>query len=199
MSHFSFSNKKVLTLNQKEFEHITINFYLSIEKKYSPDIIIFIKNGGLFIKKAIHGYINNKTIYFVKVQRPSTKIKNNLKYKIFFKKILHKLPYFILDRLRILEHFIFINSTKKNLRKLRIKNFGFNKNILIFDDAVDSGITAKFIFDAIIKNNSSSNIRLAALTQTTNQKNIKVDYLKYKNILIRFPWSLDYKYMNDNR
>ncbi len=67
-------------------------------------------------------------------------------------------------------------------------------NILIIDDAIDSGDTLFAIAETLKKANGKATLRIAVMTETTEQPRIRADYSLYRNkTLIRFPWSNDYK------
>lgn len=66
------------------------------------------------------------------------------------------------------------------------------KRILVVDDAVDSGATARGILDAIHRLPGQRLTALAVITVTTPHPVVKVDFALYTNrTLIRFPWSKD--------
>ncbi len=67
-------------------------------------------------------------------------------------------------------------------------------NILMIDDAIDSGDTLYAITETLKRVNPKSAIRIAVMTETTAHPRICADYTLYRNkTLIRFPWSNDYK------
>ena len=75
-----------------------------------------------------------------------------------------------------------------------------HKNILLVDDAIDSGATLNLIKEHIHKNYQNSNIKIAVITITTKEPIISADYYIYNNrTLIRFPWSNDIKKKNAKR
>lgn len=66
------------------------------------------------------------------------------------------------------------------------------QNILIVDDAVDSGATLLAVVEAVRIDMPGAEVRSAVITQTTPSPVITPDYTLYNNrTLIRFPWSMD--------
>ena len=67
------------------------------------------------------------------------------------------------------------------------------KSILIIDDAIDSGKTMFVVNENIKRRFPKAKIKIAVISWTLNESIIKPDFYLYKNILVRFPWSLDFK------
>ncbi len=66
--------------------------------------------------------------------------------------------------------------------------------ILLIDDAVDTGKTVRGIVDAILRSNPQTRVKVLAITVTTDSPMIMADYYIYHDAtLVRFPWSKDYK------
>lgn len=66
--------------------------------------------------------------------------------------------------------------------------------ILVIDDAVDSGKTVRGIVNAILGANPKARVKVLAITVTTASPMIMADYyIYYDSVLVRFPWSKDYK------
>lgn len=185
---------KVLTLSQTEFTNKINLFTKQIFIKFEPELILFIENGGLFIKQIIETNYLDLNFDSVKLQRSSTKAKNYFISKLLFS-FIKFMPYKILDILRNIEHFVMINSSKQNFKKTNFisKKYNFSK-ILIIDDAIDTGTTMNSIFQEISRMNPDSIVKTAAFVVTNPKCKFNVDFIFYKNVLIRFPWSNDYKY-----
>lgn len=68
------------------------------------------------------------------------------------------------------------------------------KNVIIIDDAIDTGATINLIKEHIEQNYPSNKVKVAVITVTTNTPIIDADYCLYHNrTLVRFPWSNDLK------
>lgn len=66
--------------------------------------------------------------------------------------------------------------------------------VLVVDDAVDSGITMQAVVEALRRARPDVEVRAAVITVTTGRPSVSPDYTLYNNhTLIRFPWSIDMK------
>lgn len=189
---------KVLTLNTETFEKESLKLISKLE--VNPDLVVGILSGGGHVLEAIKKHPNVKSSLFevVTLQRQSTNVKQR-----FLKPVLSIFPYSILNWLRILES----NSVKAkisnlNLEKLQDNTIAFDtrntiakpiKNILIIDDAIDSGKTMFVVKSNLQQKFPKAKIKIAVLAWTIDSSIIKPDYYLYNNILLRFPWSNDYK------
>lgn len=189
---------KVLTLNTETFEKESLKLISKLE--VNPDLVVGILSGGGHVLEAIKQHPNVKSSLFevVTLQRQSTNVKQR-----FLKPVLSILPYSILNWLRIFES----NSVKAkisnlNLEKLQDNTIAFDtrntiakpiKNILIIDDAIDSGKTMFVVKSNLQQKFPKAKIKIAVLAWTIDSSIIKPDYYLYNNTLLRFPWSNDYK------
>jgi|TARA_R110002049_G_scaffold138352_2_gene298358 hypoxanthine phosphoribosyltransferase len=189
---------KVLTLNTETFEKESLKLISKLE--VNPDLVVGILSGGGHVLEAIKQHPNVKSSLFevVTLQRQSTNVKQR-----FLKPVLSILPYSILNWLRILES----NSVKAkisnlDLEKLQDNTIAFDtvntiakpiKNMLIIDDAIDSGKTMFVVKSNLQQKFPKAKIKIAVLAWTIDSSIIKPDYYLYNNTLLRFPWSNDYK------
>lgn len=189
---------KVLTLNTETFEKESLKLISKLE--VNPDLVVGILSGGGHVLEAIKQHPNVKSSLFevVTLQRQSTNVKQR-----FLKPVLSILPYSILNWLRILES----NSVKAkisnlDLEKLQDNTIAFDtvntiakpiKNMLIIDDAIDSGKTMFVVKSNLQQKFPKAKIKIAVLAWTLDSSIIKPDYYLYNNTLLRFPWSNDYK------
>lgn len=192
---------KVITLNKHDFLEEVNDLFEKID--VVPDVIVQIKNAGTHFGDALktRGEFNKVTYYSIKVQRKGEGLKKNFVFK-FLMKIL---PYSILDELRKYES----KRAKKSLSKINLNclskktikiNIDLNldlKNILIIDDAIDTGKTMFLIKRSLEKQFPKAAVKTAVLSWTIEKSIIKPDYFLYKNVLVRFPWSKDYKGKDD--
>ena len=133
----------------------------------------------------------------VKVQRSIETFKTN----IVFKYLVKLLPYFVLNRLRIYESAKARKlKSKMSLTELSKININLNyspkqsvKNILIVDDAVDTGRTMYLVKNNLKKQFPEASVKIAVLSWTMEDSIVKPDFYIFKNVLVRFPWSKDYK------
>ncbi len=189
---------EVITLHNNAFKEDSLKLISKLKLK--PDLVLGVLTGGGYLLEVVKNdpQLKNSLFKSVTLQRKSTSIK-----KRFFKKVLPLLPYLILNWLRIKES----KQVEKKIHKLNVNalknkrvDFSFNeiqikgiKNILIIDDALDTG---KTMF--IVKNNlqhwfPNAKIEIAVIAWTIEASIVKPDYYLYKKKLVRFPWSNDYK------
>ncbi len=201
---------QVLTLDPAAFEQHSARLAEAVAAGDAPqkfDAIVAVRRGGSYVCDSFCQYFpkeNYKARYDVALQRPSTKRKNGI-----LSQVLKRLPYPILDLMRMAESKVLswkrltINDQRSKVaipeievpegleRLLREEK---TPNILIIDDAIDSGDTLFAIAETLRKVNSQTRLRIAVMTETTIKPRIRADYSLYRNkTLIRFPWSNDYK------
>ena len=186
------SGKRVVTVDESEF--ICLCSRLASEVKasgYTPDIIVGIYQGGAYVAAAMSGIMDRIPVEYVRLSRPSSRWKSKMRSMLRF------LPYTVLDRLRLLESGIL------SMRRHPVKDdvelpsqllARSGCNILVVDDAVDSGATLSAVVSAVKRELPMSQCRSAVLTVTTSAPLVRPDYMLYDdNTLIRFPWSTDMK------
>lgn len=193
---------KVLGFKKDAFiEFLNENFGES-NFSYQKILILGIAEGGIPVAEIVHQFFkdltkNEVSLDFIKVQRPSTKQKKeNLKTEKTLRFIFSILPIFLLNYLRILEHKKLSKRSKPDLER-EIKwneelNFSRFDLILIVDDAVDSGASMKITLNFVKEKVKNSTI-LKTVSVVVTQKNpvYMPDYFQFRDVLIRFPWSLD--------
>lgn len=189
---------EVTTLNQESFS-IKCSELIS-KLNFEPDVVVGILEGGGFVINEIKTSTNLKKSHFehVLVQR-----KSMLKRNSIILSLLKLLPYKVTNWLRNLESKKAEKAIDKlNLSELSNQNVDIKLNslsnkkidtILIVDDAIDTG---KTMF--IVKNNlnnmfPNAKIKTAVISWTIKKSIVKPDYYLYENILVRFPWSKDFK------
>ncbi|MGG4548000.1 phosphoribosyltransferase family protein [Rossellomorea marisflavi] len=192
---------EVKTLDNNTFEDYCVQFATRIHREFKPDLIIGIKNGGAIVAKEMlkHEIFNDVEYDELILQRTSTKAKN--KFKI--SSVLKLLPYSITNYFRIVESVhnekIYMKERKrKNLKSVVLSQTMSNKikksmNILVIDDAVDSGRTMLSVKRAFENINSNLTIKTAAITVTYKEPLLNPEFYMENGVLIRFPWSNDYK------
>lgn len=166
------------------------------------DAAVGIRNGGTEVCDAICRYMPKRHIGMradVKLQRPSSKSKEGIASKA-----LPRLPRPLLDIMRMAEsrlleirHRIHKDSTHPDValtHELKaLLNSVAAPEVLVVDDAVDSGTTMKSVCDTILRLNPKTKITTAVITQTTSRPEVTPDFTIYSNhTLIRFPWSKDF-------
>jgi hypoxanthine phosphoribosyltransferase len=189
---------EVITLNREIFSEKCSELIGRID--FRSDLIVGILGGGGYIIDEIMSEVGLDSTQFelVKLQRG-----NKFKSNYIIKSILKFLPYRITNKLRIFESrkarssIVDLNLTEVSAEsidfKLNLDSRETVKNILILDDAIDTGRTMFIIKNSLSKLFPESQVNTAVISWTQENSIIKPDYYLYKNILVRFPWSLDYK------
>lgn len=173
------------------------------EHKGNFDAIVAVRRGGSFVSEAFRKYFPRERYierFEVDLHRPSTKYKKGRLVKM-----LPHVPLWILNTMRLSEarllkarQAMFPNRKKPNV-DLEPALVDLLKNtpkpeVLLIDDAIDSGITLWGIAEAIKAVNPAAVITTMAITVTTRHPKIMADYYMYNNsTLVRFPWSKDFK------
>lgn len=189
---------EVRTLNIDAFHKVCGE--LSFKIDFQPDLIIGILNGGGFV---LDNLISNDK--FSSVTNKNFKLSRGSRFRNFYviQLILRWLPYSVLNKLRELES----KKAKNTIDQLdsmdvssHLTDVDFHnltskkvKNILIVDDAIDTGRTM-FVISQKLKNAfPEAKIKVAVISWTLDNSIVKPDYYIFKDILVRFPWSKDYK------
>lgn len=195
---------EVITLTSTNLEKQSVAIAKKILKtKWTPDIIIGIATGGIYVSRPIKEELIRKSwkgkYYEIKLSRQSTEARKKLKIKV----LLTKLPYFILNKLRKIEAFTFetlkansydpVKEKKIVLSDDLINDIKNSNSVLLVDDAIDTGSTVLAIKNVVKKINTNINVKVAVLTVTQKKPYIEPDYTIYKRVLLRCPWSEDYK------
>jgi hypoxanthine phosphoribosyltransferase len=173
-----------------------------IVQDYAPDIVIGIRTGGYTLAALMMQLMPHGTpLAPLTCRRHSTHTKTRF---AFVKQIVRKLPYFLTNRLRVIEHtrlmrtrqnqplYFSPDTSEVAFLKEIMERIGKKPNILIIDDAVDSGATLAAVI-SVIHSCSPSTIKIAAITTTMPSPLVQPDFTLYNNVLCRFPWSLDFK------
>ena len=197
---------KVITLDRKLFKVKCINLCeLILENNYVPDVLIGIASGGVKVLNEIPKISINESRFNLELRRNSTKHKNKLSF-------IRYLNINVLNFLRIMES-IYVDcklyiSKKTDIKQSAkyLKKKGFieeqllhkeikisNKKVLIVDDAIDSGETVLVIKSVLEEQFENIEVKVAVITKTLKYSYIEPDFCLFKNVLIRFPWSNDFK------
>lgn len=196
---------QVITLNPKEFDSHAAMLANTVEGGSTErfDAIVAVRRGGSFVCDAFLRHFPESRYgkrYDVGLQRPSTKHKEGR-----ICRLLKHFPYPLLDAMRMAESYI-LSLCKRIKDKTSTPNVEIpnglaailtkneSPDILVIDDAIDSGDTLSAIVETLRKTNPDASISTAVMTETTLNPRIRANYTLYRNrTLIRFPWSNDYK------
>ncbi len=189
---------QVITLNKEALLKKCSELFSNLE--IQPDMVVGILNGGRYLLNDIKNQnrFNCNQFHLLKLSK-----NNSLKDLFFVRFILKKLPYAISNRLRVYES----TKVRKSINSLNINElfdhqieFDFNsikketiKVILIVDDAIDTGRTMFMVKRHLEKLFPDAKIITLVISWTLENSIVKPDYYLFKNVLVRFPWSQDYK------
>lgn len=193
----------VLTLDQAGFDDACVSLANRILVADDLKVVIGIKTGGAIVGKNVYSSLcasGQPLKYFeVGASRYTTAAKN----LNGIRKVFRFAPYFLLDFLRILEHLAL--KLRMQLKKNVGRSVLVDSELLAYistisegcvfvvDDAVDSGATLKGVLDTLRMKNPSLDYKSAVITLTQKKPIVRPDVYLYSNVLIRFPWSNDYK------
>lgn len=188
---------KTITFDEKLFENSVLQLWERVGMEFIPEKVIVIESGGGYLADVLvkNRKLSPTDIVRIKTTRKLTRVK-----KSHGKTLIKFFPGFINILLRKIEsyskEFIFMFFKLKEERVVDVISGEFSeivgKKVLILDDAVDSGVTLKSVFEFVESNSSNmTEIKSAALTVTFKNPLIFPNYFVYKRTLIRFPWAID--------
>jgi hypoxanthine phosphoribosyltransferase len=161
----------------------------------APDAVIGIRTGGEVVADMLAKHLGVSTVAYANASRPGKKSRSCVA------PLLKSIPTKVADWLRRIE------SVVLRFRPGKQRSIAFDatdgittllskdkhSNLLIVDDAVDSGITLNGVVAHIATLYPDANILTATITVTTPNPVEMPDFSLFRNTLIRFPWSADYK------
>ena len=191
---------KVINFEQKNFDDFLENTLKDWKNDSSKILVLGIKEGGVYLAENVFQVLRNSAnqvdLKFIKCQRPSTSVKKKNEFRKAFIQTIFKIsPVIILDLLRNVEHYFLTKKSIEYNREIildEIINFNLYDKIVIVDDAVDSGVTLQKVNDyvqSLVVN--TTEVKSLAVVITSNNAIVTPDFYLYKDVLIRFPWSLD--------
>lgn len=196
------TTKTVRTLSPVGLQRAADELLAQVERSgFVPDVLVGIETGGVHVVQALSN--PPPLILSCRLVRPSTQMKQSSAGQ----RLLRVLPYAITNRLRLLEDWMgsraapTVPPTTQELKD-GIAAVGRTvaergcKRVLIVDDAVDSGGTlARVLRDLGPSLPVGTEVRSAVLTRTrpATRTAVEPDFALYSMVLLRFPWSFDYK------
>lgn len=177
---------RVITLDNEAFDRACRRLE-EMTTGFDPDVVVGIANGGVEVARRMHTSLPHLT---VRARRPSTEAKDRHGRAMA---AVRRLPRWLKNAMRMAESYILSKRCPEvPIIELNAADFAGYRRILVVDDAVDSGATARGVVDAIRRLPSQPSLALAVVTVTTPHPIVDVDFALYTNrTLIRFPWSKD--------
>lgn len=196
---------QVITINAPGLEWQAKHLAGRVAKEHEGDFdaIVAVRRGGSFVSEAFRKYFPRNRYgerYEVDLHRPSTHYKKGRLVRM-----LPHVPLWILNTMRLSEARLLkarqaVFPSKKVpkveldaglVARLRAAE---TPEVLLIDDAIDSGVTLWGISEALKAANPAVRITTMAITVTTRRPKVMADFYMYNNAtLVRFPWSKDFK------
>lgn len=192
---------KVITLTPQLFDDACSSLSKLMLERIAPAAIIGIRTGGAEVGKRVVSCFDQAGLSVSYLEVLARRSSTQTKEKAGLRTWLRYMPWFMLDWLRILEHWLSRWRSRTESSRVVEFNDDFEEQIrqlgkatvYIVDDAVDSGATIHRVADAVAKLNSSLDIRVAVLVVTQARSGELPILSLYQDVLIRFPWSMDYR------
>ncbi len=189
------------TLRQPAFDAACARLMRLVEADFAPTLLVGIRTGGLTVAEAMaRAAAPGLPIMPITCQRAGTAAKSRLPW---LRALLGALPGPLVDVMRRLEHrLLIVRRTRKPPRQTvrqteaaaiaAVLAKAQGARVLIADDAVDSGVTLLTVLRILREQfPPDTEFRTAAITQTHEQPAVRPDYVLYRGVLCRFPWSFD--------
>lgn len=167
------------------------------------DAVVGVRRGGSVVCDALLRHFPAAAYGFrtdVTLQRPTTELKTP-----GVARLLRRMPRPLLNLMRIAE----AKWRERHYRKSatappvpveiseglrRLLEEEPQPDVLVVDDAIDSGCTLFSVIDSLKKVNPAVRVCVAVVTVTMDSPRVQPDFSIYQNkTLVRFPWSSDYR------
>ena len=192
----------LMTLHQPAFDVACAKLMHLVEADFPPTMVIGIRTGGLTVARAmVRAATTDLPVLPITCQRGGTVAKSRLPW---LRPMLAALPQPLVDMQRRLEQRLLImRRTRKPPAQsvnrddtaaiaATLAARSATPHVLVVDDAVDSGITLMTVLRLLREIcPPETEIRSAAITQTFERPAVRPDYVLYRGLLCRFPWSFD--------
>jgi adenine/guanine phosphoribosyltransferase-like PRPP-binding protein len=192
----------VATLTRSAFATTCADLIRIVEGDFDPGLVVGIRTGGLVVANAMaRAGAGAPTVIPVTCRRPSTTVKARIP---MLRRVLTSLPPPMIDLMRRIEHqWLIAPAARKPSARVvdsddvravteALHAMSHPPSILVVDDAVDSGATLLAVLNALRRIcPPEADIRTAAVTQTLPEPMVRPDYVIFRGVLCRFPWSFD--------
>ena len=189
------------TLREPAFNGACAKLMRLVEGDFAPHVVVGIRTGGLTVARAmVEASTARLAVLPITCQRAGTAAKSRLPW---LRPLLSALPDPLVDCLRQVEHRLLIARRTRKPPRQSINQAEAAAiaaaletvpaaRVLIADDAVDSGVTLLTVVQALrALCGPDTEFRTAAITQTHESPALAPDYVLYRGVLCRFPWSFD--------
>lgn len=190
------------TLDQPRFATACAHLMQQVLDHHRPDLLVGIRTGGLVVAEAMARALAEPIpVMPLTCRRAATGVKARIK---LLPRLLAALPQPVVDRLRWLEHRLLSTRRRAKVKPQQIDHAeaaaigaflalgDVAPRVLVVDDAVDSGVTLATVLDLLRQAcPPHTEFRTAVVTVTLAQPLVEPDFLLYRGVLCRFPWSFD--------
>ena len=154
-----------------------------IARSYQPDLLVFVAKSGYLFAKPLSDYFQCPMVDIL-VSRPASGTKD------FLKGIIKIIPQKIIDGI-LGSKWMYLFHEKNDKRDMVLTE-RFNRaivqpyeNILIVDDSVDTGWTAKMVKEAVKNKKCDSVVKLASYCViSASEKRLKTDFVRYTDTIV---------------
>jgi hypoxanthine phosphoribosyltransferase len=189
-------------LDKSKFESACAALMDLVLEDFRPDLIVGIRTGGLVVAEAMARAASHPVpVMPLTCRRTSTGVKSRFR---LLPVILAALPRAAVDCMRWGEH-RFLTARRRTQTKVqhvdnaeaiaignRLTQGAMTSRVLVVDDAVDSGVTLATVLRLLEESSPpDTQFRSAVVTVTLAQPLAEPDYVLYRGVLCRFPWSFD--------
>lgn len=195
--------KRVLTVSDPGLREVSAELLSRMrDVGFGPDVVVGIATGGVRVAEAM-GIDGSIPVFTCRMRRASTEVKERSRSD----RVLKALPRGLADLLRVAEDWVGerrrpepVDPSDVLIHELsaiaeQVRTHGF-KRVAVVDDAVDSGATLACVVETLRGLLPASvAVRSAVITQTRPEASrlVTADFCLYDQVLVRFPWSLDYR------
>lgn len=189
-------------LDQSRFVGACGSLMHQVLASYRPAVLVGIRTGGLVVAETMTRSLAEQIpVLPLTCRRAATGMKARLK---LLPRILAAMPRPAVDRLRWLEHRM-LSTRRRNATKPQqidhaeaamigqhLAQSPAPQRVLVVDDAIDSGVTLSTVLQLLRQAcPPQTEFRTAVVTVTLAQPLVEPDFVLYRGVLCRFPWSFD--------
>lgn len=194
--------KRVVTISDERLPVVSADL-LSLVRRggFEPDALVGVATGGVKVMQEMGA--QGLPLFSCRLRRSTSQTKE----RAGGGRLLPRLPYAALNLMRVVEDW---SGSRKPIARVETTDVlraeldevgtfvsgSGARRLLVVDDALDSGATLECVLRSLRQTLPSGvEVRSAVITQTRppHARLVTADFRLYDLVLLRFPWSLDYK------